>query len=85
MNERRIRSRFPKPFFLAISSAEKRPASIISREDSARSRSIAFFRLGSQSDKDFLFSLFARPIGFGFNRRLLEQYSYDLDGLLRCA
>jgi hypothetical protein len=42
MNERRIRSRFPKPFFLAISSAEKRPASIISRADSTRSRSIAF-------------------------------------------
>jgi hypothetical protein len=40
--ERRIRSRFPKPFFLAISSAEKRPVSIISRADSTRSRSIAF-------------------------------------------
>jgi hypothetical protein len=35
MNERRICSRFPKPFFLAISSEEKRPASIISRADSA--------------------------------------------------
>src|SRR5260370_36999711 len=42
MNERRIRSRFPKPFFLAISSAEERPASIIRRADSTRSRSIAF-------------------------------------------
>jgi hypothetical protein len=41
-NERRIRSRFPKPFFLAISSAEKRPAFIINRADSTRSRSIAF-------------------------------------------
>jgi hypothetical protein len=41
-NERRIRSRFPNPFFLAMSSAEKRPAPIISRADSTRSRSIAF-------------------------------------------
>jgi hypothetical protein len=41
-NERRIRSRLPKPLFRAISSAEKRPAFIISCADSMRSRSIAF-------------------------------------------
>ena len=40
-NDRRMRSRFPKPFFLAISSAEKRPVSIIKRADSTRSCWIA--------------------------------------------
>jgi hypothetical protein len=39
-NDRRIRSRFPKPFFLAISSAEKRLVSI-KRANSTRNRSIA--------------------------------------------
>lgn len=36
----------PKPFFLAISSAEKRPPSIIKRADSTRSCSIAWRETG---------------------------------------
>jgi hypothetical protein len=31
-NDGRMRSRFPKPFFMAISSAEKRPPSIVKRQ-----------------------------------------------------
>src|SRR5262249_25046757 len=57
----------------------------VENTDTTRGRSIACCRLGAQSGKDFLFSHFWRRVGLGSNRRLIEQYFYDLDGLLRCT